>query len=98
MVAEIYLADTATDFAARASLLIFDAIGNLVYSRNSDDDVIPEKWNDDPWNNENRQLVFYWNGISNDNRKSSPGIYRAIVYIDLPTIQRKYVGNIGISR
>jgi|GEM_PF-3947235 len=100
MVAEVYLADTAAggNFKVRASMLIFDAVGNLVYSRKSDDDVIPEQWRNEPWNNENRQLVFYWNGITNDNRKAAPGIYRTIIYIDTESRQQKFLGNVGIAR
>jgi hypothetical protein len=99
IVAEVYLADTAAqDFKVRASMLIFDAVGNLAFSTESDDDVIPPEWHDDPWNNENRQLVFYWNGITNDRRKASPGIYRVIVYLDIASRQERFLGNIGIAR
>ena len=99
MVAEVYLADTAAQsFKVKASMMVFDAVGNLAYSRTSGDDVIPAEWRNDPWNNENRQLVFYWNGITNDNRKASPGIYRVVIYLDSESRQEKFLGNVGIGR
>ncbi len=100
MVAEIIMPDPSEDFVVTGVLVVFDAVGNLVYTIRNDNDIIPEKWREPPgWiPGEQKQLVFYWNGITSDNRKAAPGIYRAIVYIDTKTRQQRFVGNVGVGR
>ncbi|MBD3391514.1 MAG: fibro-slime domain-containing protein [Chitinivibrionales bacterium] len=100
MVAEVLMPDSITgDFRITGVLMTFDAVGNLAYSMRNDNDIIPQKWRNEGWDpGEQRQLVFYWNGITNDNRKAAPGIYRAIIYLDTQTKQQKFIGNVGIGR
>jgi hypothetical protein len=85
-------------YRAEVTLMVFDAVGNLVYDIANHDNVIPPEWEQQQQGDEDRQLVFYWNGISNDNRAAAPGIYRVIVFLDTPTEQQKFIGNIGIGR
>jgi hypothetical protein len=100
MVADILLPSESSvaNFTAKAALLVFDNVGNLTYSARNDANVIPAQWQADRTGGEVRQLVFYWNGITSENRKAAPGIYRAILYISTDTKQQKFLGNIGIAR
>jgi hypothetical protein len=86
------------NFRVKAALMVFDNVGNLVYSLKNDDNVIPDQWQAGRKGGEIRQLVFYWNGITSENRKAAPGIYRAILFISTDTKQQKFLGNIGIGR
>ena len=100
MTAEILLSDSASDpdMKVTAAMLVFDAVGNLVYSAKNKDNIIPAAWLAGRQGGEVKQLVFYWNGITNDKRKAAPGIYRVFIYLDTKTSQKKYTGNVGIGR
>lgn len=80
------------------TMLIFDAIGNLVYTRENRDNLIPDgmrsAW--DP--GETHQLLFYWNGITDANRAAAPGVYRVMLYLNFGGDVRKFRGNLGIAR
>jgi hypothetical protein len=80
----------------RANLLIFDAIGNLVYSRKSNGPLDL----DNAETGTIKQAAFYWNGITDKNRKAAPGIYKAVVVVENPKGSRipPYRSNIGIGR
>jgi hypothetical protein len=99
MTTEITLSEEdATTLMASGSMMIFDAVGNLVYSRKSSDNLIPESWHSDWVQGSNRQLVFYWNGITDRDMRAAPGIYRTVIMVKWGNQHRKYVGNIGIGR
>ncbi len=100
MVAELLLPDktTAPTYAADATMIVFDAVGNMVYSIESEGNVIPGEWLEERMGSEVHQLVFYWNGITSDRRKAAPGIYRVVIYLDTKTEQEKFTGNVGIGR
>ncbi|MBD3390892.1 MAG: hypothetical protein GF418_02510 [Chitinivibrionales bacterium] len=100
MVADVVMPDPGEypDFKATAHMLVFDAVGNLAYSVENTSNVLPGEWLTERVGGEWRQLVFYWNGITNDNRKASPGIYRVIIFVDTQEQQLKFLGNVGIGR
>jgi fibro-slime domain-containing protein len=80
-------------------LMIFDAIGNLTYSMENRDNIIPKAWYGSWVGGETRQLIFYWNGVTSQRTKAAPGIYRAIVYIKSNIADaKKYVGQVGVGR
>ena len=80
-------------------MMIFDAIGNLVYSRKNDQNLTPQDWySSNKAAGDKEQLVLYWNGITDYDKKASPGIYRAIAILKINGEVRKHVGNIGIGR
>ncbi len=78
-------------------LMVFDAVGNLVYTRENDN-VLPEKWRTSEFDSSRVKLVFYWNGMTDQNMKAAPGLYRVIVFLDTGREKSKYRGNVGISR
>jgi hypothetical protein len=86
------------NFSVNGVMMIFDAIGNLVYSRKSATNLVPDEWYSGGVAGERRQLVFYWNGITDKNMKAAPGIYRVILTLDFGREKRKYKGNLGIGR
>jgi hypothetical protein len=87
------------NFKITGALMIYDAVGNLVYSRKNDRDLVPPSWHATNWvPGEMRQLIFYWNGISDQDFKAAPGIYRIVVFLKYGTQSSKYVGNMGIQR
>jgi hypothetical protein len=81
-------------------MMIFDQVGNMVYSRKNNNDLIPSWWrSSDEWiTGETRDLVFYWNGVNDRNTKAAPGIYRVIVFLKCGVLTSKFTGNVGISR
>jgi hypothetical protein len=97
MVADVMI-PSDEDFSAKATMAVFDAVGNLVYDVANHGNVIPYEWVTQSSGGDIRQLVFYWNGITNDMRKAAPGIYRIVIYLDLKNEQKKYRGNVGIGR
>ncbi len=85
---------------ATGRMIIFDAVGNLVYTRENRSNLIPSEWRNLSLKEEGegRQLVFYWNGMTESRKKAAPGLYRVALFIDFDGTQRKYTGNVGISR
>jgi hypothetical protein len=61
------------------SLTIFDASIEKVYERQNAVDLIPAEWSATAVPGETRQLVFYWNGVTDGGVPALPGIYRAIL-------------------
>jgi hypothetical protein len=87
------------DVKVKASMMVFDAVGNLVYSRQNNDNVLPmEDWANSWVPGSMRKLVFYWNGITDRDTRAAPGIYRAIVNLEFDGKQERYVTNVGIGR
>ncbi len=86
------------DFNIRASLSIYDCIGNRVYSRRSGFDFLNEVPRTDWVTGTSQQLTVYWNGITDENRAAAPGIYRVIMMIEVDDEQVKIHGNLGIGR
>lgn len=80
-------------------LLVFDAIGNLVYARENKEDML-----DDPSirslaaNADDAQLAFYWNGVTDEGRVVAPGIYRVVVNLVSNGETIRYVENLGVVR
>jgi hypothetical protein len=70
----------------------------MVYERENTVNIVPADWYQDGVAGETRQLVFYWNGISDNNQKAAPGIYRVAVLIDMDGKKQKFIGNLGIGR
>jgi hypothetical protein len=101
MTADIVLPDSASlrDLVITASLMVFDEIGNLVYSRKSDDNIVPNDWLEDGIGGSTRQLVLYWNGMTDRRTKAAPGLYRSILFVKVSGLEgTKYTGNLGIAR
>lgn len=100
MTAEIALPDSinALNMRMTAALMIFDAIGNLVYTRKNEDDMVPASWHSDWTAGTGRQLVFYWNGITDKGVRAAPGIYRTVLLVKWGGEQRKFIGNVGVGR
>jgi fibro-slime domain-containing protein len=83
----------------RGELHIYDAVGNMVYSKQNQTNIIPQVWRENWVGGETKQLVFYWNGITKQDLKAAPGIYRAVVYIKSNiSDESKYTGNVGVGR
>jgi len=61
----------------RAALVVCDAAGNSVYGRTAND-IIPQSWRDGLVAAGTRQMAFYWNGITDDN-KAARGTYQITV-------------------
>jgi hypothetical protein len=80
------------------SMMIFDAIGNLVYSRKSADNLMAQEWESNWVAGETRKLAFYWNGITDRELKAAPGMYRLMLVLSFDGIQRKYTGTLGVGR
>jgi hypothetical protein len=80
-------------------LRIHDIAGNLVYFAESTDNLIPRDWRGGEGK---RQLVFYWDGVSDQGRKVAPGVYRATLYLEYHTSKgtsrKPYHSTIGVSR
>ncbi|MGD9200884.1 MAG: chitobiase/beta-hexosaminidase C-terminal domain-containing protein, partial [Chitinispirillia bacterium] len=84
---------------ASAQLMVFDATGNLVHAKENRGNVIPSDWNlKDPNQNETRQLIFYWDGISDRGMMAAPGVYRAVVFIQFGRNIKKITGTVGVGR
>jgi fibro-slime domain-containing protein len=99
--------DNPCGYKLKALLMIFDAVGNLVYKRQNTDNILtpeiaPVLCTD--WvPGEVKQIALYWNGITDNNgssyRKAAPGIYRVVLFLtsDIDGT-RKYTGNVGVGR
>lgn len=83
---------------ARAWLMVFDAVGNLVHKRSTEDAIPHDLWDSDWVAGTNRELVFYWNGITDRETRSAPGIYKMVVYIEYAGQRQQYRKNVGIAR
>lgn len=79
-------------------LLIYDVIGNLVYQRSNEDDLVPPYQRNRWTPGESRRLVFYWNCITDGGRKPSPGVNRVNLFLKQGGRLQKYRGNIGVTR
>jgi hypothetical protein len=67
---------------ATASMMIFDAVGNLVYTNKSLGNVIPPDKQQLLANDiEKITLNFYWHGITDRGMRAAPGVYQVNVYI-----------------
>ncbi|MBD3346510.1 MAG: hypothetical protein GF401_15760 [Chitinivibrionales bacterium] len=83
------------------SLKIYDIAGNLVYHRDSHDNLLPTDWmvNTD---GAIRQFNFYWNGLNDRGMKVSPGVYRALLYLEehrtSETRKKTYTSSLGVGR
>jgi hypothetical protein len=93
---QLTLPDDATT-PAKVVLMVFDAVGNLVHKR-ATDNAIPQDWRDNWLGGTSRDLNFYWNGITDRDTRAAPGIYRMIVYLHFVGGERKFSKNVGIAR
>ncbi len=93
------LSKSIMEFDIKGSLMVFDAIGNLVYTRKATRDELVEPISNRRWiPGTTEQLVFYWNGITDQDRAAAPGIYRTIMYLEIDGEQLKLSTNLGIGR
>lgn len=78
---------------------IHDVAGNLVYFAENTDNLIPR---DRRGAEGKHQLIFYWDGVSDQGRKVAPGVYRATLYLEYHTSKgtsrKPYHSTIGVSR
>lgn len=82
---------------ATAAFMVFDLAGNLVYSNENNDNIIPEEWQNKK--DENEKLCIIWHGFTSDGRKTAPGLYRMVFFLKpegRPTL--KYTDNAVIGR
>jgi fibro-slime domain-containing protein len=98
MIATDFVLPISSDFPITGALMIFDAVGNLVYTKKNDRDLIPANWRTDWVPGSTRQLIFYWNGITDSDLKAAAGVYRVVVYLKYKTQSNKFTGNLGIGR
>ncbi|MBD3345062.1 MAG: hypothetical protein GF401_08375 [Chitinivibrionales bacterium] len=65
------------------ALKIYDITGNLVYSRENLDNLMPEEWqNPDSWRGD-KQLGLRWLGVNDRAVKVAPGAYRAVIRLHI---------------
>jgi fibro-slime domain-containing protein len=98
--ADVVLPDSSFsgEFRITGQLLIFDAVGNLVYTRENKDNLVPADWLNTS-GGETNQIVLYWNGMTDLGAKSAPGIYRSVLFIKVNGEDpRKYTGTVGVAR
>jgi len=98
----------------QASLMVFDAAANLVFSQQSIDNLLGSgpfslpQWMKDALMNGTGivNLNFYWSGCTSKGMKSAPGVYKLIVYIvakkddkgKIKTETRKYGKTVAVGR
>ncbi|MFP4415674.1 MAG: hypothetical protein ACLFSB_00230 [Chitinispirillaceae bacterium] len=88
-----------SNYDIKGSMMVFDAIGNLVYQRKGAGDQVVEAISNQNWiPGTTRQLVFYWNGITDQNRAAAPGPYRVIVHLKIDGEEMRLSTNMGIGR
>ncbi len=76
------------------AIMVFDAIGNLVFSNQSDGDILKTVVeSEDQWMLEALQtgtdvvdFPLYWHGVTSNGMRSAPGIYKILVFIDATTV------------
>jgi hypothetical protein len=82
-------------------LKVYDLAGNLVCHRMNDDDLIPPSWHANA-DGQTRELLFYWNGMTDRGMKSAPGVYRVLLTLKERTTKGSksnlYKSEIGIRR
>jgi hypothetical protein len=65
-------------------------------------EISPRQWLTNGVAGEHKQIVFYWNGITDRNVRAAPGIYRVITYMKYhdgrETVEKEHIGNIGIGK
>lgn len=90
---------------AEAKLMVFDAVGNLAFSKASDDNFIDDL---PDWQQQNLisgdgpvTLSFYWSGCTSRGMKAAPGVYRLIVYVipkKPPSRTKKFAKTVAVKR
>ena len=92
---------------AEAKLMVFDAVGNLAFSKASDDNFVDDlpQWQQDNLTSGDGPvtLSFYWSGCTSRGMKAAPGVYRLIVYIiakdtDGNTKTMKFAKTVAVKR
>ncbi len=77
--------------SAEMSMIVFDAVGNLVYSNKSDDNILDDNEVPDHLVQvlkdgvETVQFPLYWHGITSKGMKSAPGLYKIIIFANVTT-------------
>ncbi len=83
-------------------LMIFDAVGNLVFAKENRNNVLPDDWQIPDINQIKEsgtlQLIFYWDGVTDRDRKACPGIYRVALTVQYGKNTRKVTGTLAVGR
>ncbi|MBD3322604.1 MAG: hypothetical protein GF350_16000 [Chitinivibrionales bacterium] len=75
------------------SLKIYDVVGNLVYSRDNQDNLVLEEWRTSVAWTGDKQLGFRWLGVNDKGMKVAPGAYNAILRLHI-----KYLDAYGVEQ
>jgi fibro-slime domain-containing protein len=84
-----------TNEPIKASLTIYDYIGNLVNSDQSGN-ILPSAWQ--TGGATAHDLDLYWNGTNKKGMIVAAGVYRVVLFLESSKDKRKLVGTIGIIR
>lgn len=79
----------------KASLTIYDYIGNLVNS-DQNGNILPSAWQ--TGGATAHDLDLYWNGTNKKGMIVAAGVYRVILSLESTSDKRKLIGTIGIRR
>ena len=96
--------DSLQAASAQAKLLVFDAIGNFVYTKQSNRGfLIDAGLLDDLQDSLSVSVCFYWPGVAMRGDggavKAAPGVYKIIVYIEADGANpRKFQQNVAVGR
>lgn len=67
-------------------LSVYDIVGNLVYRRDAEGNIVPNEWRQNWEGGKVRQMAFYWSGMTDQDRPAAPGSYRAVVNLTITYI------------
>jgi hypothetical protein len=104
--------EVRSTFKIAVKLAIYDNVGNLVYSKTSDDNLLDDNATAQAdfstgWGSGNaKQLYFYWDGYNDKNMAARPGAYRGLVALTISYTQngspksstRQSFVNLGVRR
>jgi hypothetical protein len=86
---------TNTSEPIKASLTIYDYIGNLVNS-DQNGNILPSEWQ--TGGATAHDLDLYWNGTNKKGLIVAAGVYRVVLFLESSKDKRKLIGTIGIKK
>ena len=88
---------TEPSFAVTGALKVFDRQNTVVYQRANYSDLIPVDWKADWLPGEMRELVFYWNGITDDGKKAYQSSYNLELTLEYMQERNKITREIYVA-